>query len=64
DIQETDTVEKTQEKVFTHELSHESALSKDHERKEYYTKLFQPVNKTALRPNDEETDELSWLFRN
>ncbi|HAT8179199.1 TPA: hypothetical protein JA361_06915 [Legionella pneumophila] len=59
DIEETDPVEKTQEKVCTYELSQESALSKDQEHKEHYTKLFQPVNKTALRPNDEETDELS-----
>lgn len=59
DIEEMGTVEKTQEKVCTRELSQESVLSKDQEHKEHYTKLFQPVNKTALRSNDEETDELS-----
>ncbi|HAT7788866.1 TPA: hypothetical protein JAZ48_14380 [Legionella pneumophila] len=57
DIEETGTMEKTQEKVCTHELSQEPALSKDQEHKEHYTKLFQPVNKTALRTNDEENDE-------
>ncbi|HAT8808683.1 TPA: lpg0059 family Dot/Icm T4SS effector [Legionella pneumophila] len=57
DIEETGTMKKTQEKVCTHELSQEPALSKDQEHKEHYTKLFQPVNKTALRTNDEENDE-------
>lgn len=58
DIQEMDTVEKTQEKVCA-QLSQEYVLSKDHEHEEHYTKLFQPVNKTTLRPNNEETQELS-----
>ncbi|MFS9493732.1 hypothetical protein QPW77_10200 [Legionella pneumophila] len=49
DIEDTYTVEKTQE----------SALSKDHKGKEHYTKLFQPVNKTNPRTNNEETEELS-----